>query len=156
MTDERYDAPNHPRWDPRTNGRPNDHPEARRRYGRTAPSGDGRRRRRTPHPGRSGDAPRSDPPLLLAREATGDDATVELRATSDRVCVAAELPDRSLDDVRVSVDGASIRIRADPRDSQSATPGTGLDRTITLAETVRPADVVVAYHDPVLAVVVPR
>lgn len=119
MTVERYNTPNHDRWNRRTD-----------------------------------DSPRSGPPLLLSREATGDDTAVELRSTPDRTLLTTELPDRSLDDVRVTVGGASIRIRAEP--SETSPPSGGLDRTITLSERVCGADVAVAYYDPVLTVVVSR
>jgi HSP20 family molecular chaperone IbpA len=182
MTVERYDTPNHPRWNLPTNDRADEQlasrPASRRRYGRASRRRGERRREETPgarrSEGRRGarqsggtpsaetsatkPTPTADPRLLQSREATGDDATVELRATSDRVCVTTELPDRSLDDVRVSVVGASVHIRAESsaRSGSSASPENGIDRTITLPETVSPADVMVAYHDPVLAVVVPR
>jgi HSP20 family molecular chaperone IbpA len=82
---------------------------------------------------------------------TGDDATVELRDTPNRTWITTELPDRSLDDVRVSVGTASIRIQAEPSDESP-----GIDRTIALAENVDAADVAIVYDEPVLTVIVPN
>lgn len=143
MTAERYNTPNHPRWSPRTNNAPTKTGEPRQRYGRLTPNSDERR-----PDGRS----RAVPPLLVSRDVTEDDAAIELRNTSNQVWITTELPDRSLeeDDIEVSVSGASLRIRAE---SSDASPH-GIDRTIRLSESVNPTDVVIAYDDPVLAVIV--
>jgi len=140
MTIERYNTPNHPRWNSKTKEEPTDTTAPRPRYGRLPPRRD---RCRTDRIARSG------PSLLQSRDVTGDDTTIELRDTSDRTCITTELPDRSLEDVRVSVSGASLRIRAEPSDTES-----GMDRTITLAQRVDPTDVVIAYDDPVLTVII--
>jgi HSP20 family molecular chaperone IbpA len=91
--------------------------------------------------------------MVVSRELTQDDATIELRNTSDRLWISTDFPDRSLDEIRVSVRGASLRIRAGPSDESPRR--NGIDRTITLARAVNPADVVVAYDDPTLAIIVP-
>lgn len=135
MTVERYNTPNHPRWYPRTNGRPTEDAASRPQQGRSSP-------------------PRANPSPLVSREATGDDTTIELRDAPGGTSITTELPDRSVDDVRVSVSGASVRIRAPPSDASP--PSDGIDRTITLSESVDPADVVVAYREPVLTVIVPH
>lgn len=168
MTVQRYTAPNHPRWYPRTPSTPMNDTVTRRRYGRSYhhrdevhPDGrpphheegqpDGRPLHR--EEGQPEGRPRSGPPLLQSRDATGDDTKIELRNASDRVWITTELPDRLIDDVHVSVSGASIRIRAEPSDAQPRDDG--VDRTITLAETVDTAGVVVAYDEPVLTVIAP-
>lgn len=84
---------------------------------------------------------------------TEDDATFELRDTSNGTWISAEVPDRSLDEIHVSIRGASIRIRAEPSDASPKR--SGIDRTITLAETVDAADAVVAYDGLALTVIVP-
>lgn len=147
MTAERYNTPNHPRWSQRTNDAPTTPGVPRQRYGRPAPDCGEHR---------AADQSRADPPVVLPRDETGSDATIELRNTSDRVWITTELPDRSLDGdaVQVSVSGASLRIRAEPSDESPHLDG--IDRTITLAGPVNPADVVIAYDDPVLTVIVPN
>lgn len=142
MTIERYNTPNHPRWNPETKGAPTETTGPRPRYGRLGLRRDGCLTEATAQNG---------PSLLQSRDVTEDDTTVELRDTSERTWITTELPDRSLEDIQVWVSGVSIRIRAE---ASNELPG--IDRTITLAESVDAADVVVAYDDPILAVIVPN
>lgn len=145
MTVERYNTPNHPRWSSRTNAASAGATTPQQRHGRLSSRRDGRRPQ---------GVSRSGPPLLQSRDATEDDTIIELRNTRDRAWITAELPNRSLDEIHVSVCGASIRIQAEPSD---ASPGqNGIERTITLAETVNAADVVIAYSEPTLTVIVPN
>lgn len=139
MTIERYNTPNHPRWHPTTEATPT---SSRVRYGQRPPRCEGRRTKKVSQAG---------PPVLQQRDGTEENATIELRDTSKWVCITAELPDRSLEEVHVSVDGASVRIQADPSATDS-----GMDRTITLSQRVNAADVVLAYDDPVLTVILPN
>jgi len=142
MAHERYDAPNHPRWDTRSN--------------RVTPatsrwqSGRARLRRATR---RTETTPSAGPPLLT-RARTGGDAPVELHSSRDRLVISAELPDRSIDDVRVIVDDAAIRLRAAP--PERPTGASDFDRTIALVESVDAGDAVIAYRDPTLTVVLPK
>lgn len=142
MTIERYNTPNHPRWNSKTKDAPTDTTGPRPRYGRLPPRRDGCR---------TEGIARSGPSLLQSRDVTEDDTTIELSDTSDWTCITTELSDRSLEDVHVSVSGASVRIRAEPSDTAS-----GMDRTITLAHSINAADMVIAYDDPVLTVIVPN
>lgn len=93
--------------------------------------------------------------MLVSRDVTEDNTSIELRHTPDQVWITAELPDCSLDkdDVHVSVSGTSIRIQVEPSDASPQ--ANGLDRTITLPEPINPADAVLAYKDPELTVIVP-
>lgn len=144
MTVERYNTPNHPRWSLRTDDEPTKAGEPHQQNGTSATNSS---RRQTD--GRL----RTDPPLVVSRDATEDDSTVKLRNTSNRVWVTIELPDRSLDDVHVSVSGVLLRIRAAPSDDSPQS--NGIDRTITLTGPINPAEIVVAYDDPALTVIVP-
>lgn len=128
-----------------TSRTPTGNPTSRWQYGRTGSSQHNRHCER---------AEFAEPPLLVSREETGDDAAVELEDTPKSIRITAELPDASLDDVRVSTAGRSIRVRAESPEQSTST--NEIDRTITLAETVTIDDVVVAYHDPVLTVVVSK
>jgi len=141
MTVERYDTPNHPRWNPRAEAATRAIAASRRRYGRARRYGR-----------RGGGRQHSDPPLLIARDVAEDDPTIDLRDTPEGVWITAELPDRSLGDVRVTANGASLRIRAEPSDGSSQPDR--LDRRIELARPIDPDDIVVAYDEPALAVVI--
>jgi HSP20 family molecular chaperone IbpA len=101
---------------------------------------------------RADERPCSDPLLLIARDATENDPTIDLRDTPEGVWITAELPDCSLDDVRVTANGISLRIRVEPSDGSSQQ--VRLDRRIELARPIDPDDIVVAYDEPALSVVV--
>lgn len=108
------------------------------------------------HRHRSEGARFADPLQLVSPETNdgdgdGDDhSAIELRSASDRVEITTQLPDCSRDDVRVSVAGAKLRLRAEP----STEEGERIDRTILLATPVRDGDVEVTYDDPTLTVAV--
>lgn len=142
MAHRLYDTPNHPRWDDLRTEPPTDAASSRWELGRARSL---REDHRTPR----GDG--ADSPPLLSREETDDEATLELASSPDWVRITAELPDASVDDVRLTCAGRSLRIRADP-----STGETGIDRTIALTENFDPAGVAVAYCDPALTVIVPK
>jgi len=141
MTVERYNTSNHPRWNSRENTGVRAATASRRRYGRARRYGrraDGR--------------PRTEPPLLLARDLTEDETTIDLWDTSDGVWITAEVPECSLGDVQVTVSGAALRIRVES--SGGSSEPVRLDRRIDLARSFDPDDVVIAYDDPELIVIV--
>lgn len=164
MTHKRYATPNHLRWENRTDRTGEASTErhrtdgtgdaqAERRYGRyrrARQKHHRRTRRQKPRP----EGSRSEPLALLSRDGSDDDPTVELTDKSDWLRIAVELPDLSLDDVRVSLVGNGVRIRADTKDDSSRTES--FDRTIALTETVDIAAVAVTYCDPTLTVLVPQ
>jgi HSP20 family molecular chaperone IbpA len=141
MTIERYNTPNHPRWHPTTETPSTELTDSRTRYGQRPPRREGCQTEEIAQAG---------PSLLQQRDGT-EDTTLELHDTSEWVCIRTELPDRSLEAVHVSVSGASVRIQAESSDTES-----GMDRTITLSQRVNAADMVLAYDDPVLTVIVPH
>ncbi|WP_435181546.1 hypothetical protein [Halorussus sp. AFM4] len=143
MAYKRYDSPNHPRWDERTTDpQPTDAParwqSGRARSGRCADHVD--------HT--TGTAP-----PLVTRAETNDDVPVELADGPNWIRITAELPDRSLDDVRVTAAGGAMRIRAARSSSDRSD---GIDRTIALSGAADPGEAVVAYRDPALSVLVPK
>lgn len=143
MALKRYDAPNHPRWHARAERTEFRDTMSRWQSGRT-------RSRRRPRRSETAEPAVSS---FLSRSEAEDDATVSLSSSPDWLRISAELPDSSLDDVRVTADDAAVRIRSD---SAASAAGDGIDRTIALAEDVDADGAVIAYRDPTLAVVLPK
>lgn len=145
MAHKLYDTPNHPRWDAPAN-QPRTEPTTSRWERERL------RSQRRSHPTEEENSVRAPP--LVSREGAADDATVELSNSPNRVRITAELPDISLDDVRISTDGRSLRIRAPSPESSTGT--NGIDRTIAFTEPLDSGNVVVTYRDPALTVVLPK
>ncbi|NHN61604.1 MULTISPECIES: hypothetical protein [Halorussus] len=143
MASKRYDTPNHPRWDARTTETRSTDPPSRWQSGRA----------RAERPASDAATGSDTPPALVTRAET-DDAPVELSDGPNWTRITAELPDRSLDDVRITAAGTAIRIRA--ASPASSDRSDGIDRTIALSGAADADGAVVAYCDPVLSVLVPK